>query len=242
MTSKGEIGGEGQSGDLTFTTTSVMPAVDGFRVAGVKTASADLAWTTNIPTASVIVYTNLSTGRSLSVGDPTYVVVHAFTVPGLDAGTAYDVLVKAQNEAGAEASSPTLSFKTTVDRVPPVVADVSADSTLYPGAQSKVQTIVSWLTDKPSSSQVFYQEGVAADAKALSTPADANLILKHIVVLTTFKPGAVYKYWVVSRDASGNVSKSETFTVLTPIQKQTVLDLIGKNFQSVFGWTKQVKL
>jgi hypothetical protein len=60
------------------------------------------------------------------------------------------------------------------------------------------------------------------------------------VVVTKFKPGTVYKYWVESRDLAGNIGKSEIFSILTPQEKETIIDIIINNFQSVFGWTKNI--
>ena len=240
VSSKGEIGGETRSKDFVFTTESVLPKIEDATIVAVKAAAVDLSWKTNIPTASTIDYTNRTTQKTLSVGDPALYVNHTFTVPNLEPGTPYNLVIKAHNESGQSDASPVLSFTTTIDHDKPIITTPSANSTLYPGKESKVQTIISWKTDEPATSQVFYQEGVQDNGKVASTTPDTALTLDHILVLTNFKPGTVYKYWIESKDPSGNSALSETFTMLTPIQKETIIDIIGKNFQSVFGWTKHV--
>lgn len=240
--SKGEIGSETKSKDFVFTTESVLPTIEDITIVEVRANAADLAWKTNIPTISTIVYTNLTTKKTATVGDQAMLVNHTFTVPDLDPGAKYSVVIKSENEAKDITASAPISFTTIIDDGAPLISNLAANSTLYPGKNSKVQTIMTWHTDEPASSQIFYQEGVQDKGSVLSTPFDANLTTDHILVLTNFKPGTVYKYWSESADSSGNTSHSATFTMLTPIQKETIIDIIGKNFQSVFGWTNRVKL
>ncbi|KKR20097.1 MAG: hypothetical protein UT48_C0022G0014, partial [Parcubacteria group bacterium GW2011_GWE2_39_37] len=59
---------------------------------------------------------------------------------------------------------------------------------------------------------------------------------KHVAVITKFEPGTVYSFRVYANDSAGNTTISKTFTVLTPKQKESVFQLILKNFESTFGW------
>jgi hypothetical protein len=122
----------------------------------------------------------------------------------------------------------------------PVISKVSSESTLYPGKDTRVQTIVSWMTDELSTSHIYYQEGLAKDAPQVEIPEDPAIVVAHTVVITKFRPATVYKFHVESTDASGNTSKSNDFLILTPQQKASVLDVIIGNFEQVFGWTKKI--
>jgi N-acetylneuraminic acid mutarotase len=240
VVSKGEIGPEARSKDYTFETEAVLPEVSDAKVTDVKATEATVSWKSNVPTASNLEFTNLDTKKTLTSGDPALLITHVFTLKDLIPGSKYSLVIKAKNESGQESVSNPLAFETVIDKVAPQVLSVSANSTLYPGANAKVQTIVSWDTDEMAESQLFYQEGVAKTDNIKTLPIDSNYTTKHFVVLTAFKPGSVYKYWIESTDQSGNKSKSEPFTTLTPTEKQTIIDIISNNFQSVFGWTKNM--
>jgi hypothetical protein len=149
------------------------------------------------------------------------------------------MVIRGKDEFKNEAASLPITFSTKLDQASPNISKLSSESTLYPGKDSKVQTIISWETDEPATSQVFFQEGLSGD-NIVSLPIDEVLNNRHIVVVTKFKPGTVYKYWVESKDLAGNIGKSEIFSILTPQEKETIVDIIINNFQSVFGWTKNI--
>ncbi|MFA6105983.1 MAG: fibronectin type III domain-containing protein, partial [Patescibacteria group bacterium] len=243
VASKGEVGPEARSKDYTFETEAILPTVADAKVTDTKATSAIVSWKTNVPTESTLEYTNIATKKSLTAGDPALLISHVFTLQSLDPGVKYSLIIKAKNESGQEQPSDPIYFETIIDKEVPQINNVTANSTLYPGATSKVQTIVSWDTNEPTISQVFYQEGVQDNPDNVkSTQLETSPAEKHFVVLTAFKPGSVYKYWVEATDLSGNKTQSDKFTTLTPVEKQTIIDLISNNFQSVFGWTKNVGL
>jgi hypothetical protein len=243
VASKGEIGPEARSKDYTFETEAILPTVTDAKVTDTKATSAIVSWKTNVPTASTLEYTNLTTAKTLTSGDPALLISHVFTLQSLDPGVKYSLVIKAKNESGQEQPSDPILFETVIDKEVPTIMNVTANSTLYPGATSKVQTIVSWDTDEPAISQLFYQEGVQDNPdKVKITALELSPSEKHFIVLTSFKPGSVYKYWVEATDLSGNKTISDKFTTLTPVEKQTIIDIISNNFQSVFGWTKNVGL
>ncbi len=240
VSSKGTIGPEARSQDYTFQTTSELPIISDVRVQKAKESVVTISWKTNVPTAAILEYTNQRTKTTLSQGDATLLINHEFTVKNLEGATTYSLLIKATDEFKNQAVSLPIKFSTVIDQIPPVISKLSSESTLYPGKNSKVQTIISWETDEPATSQLFYQEGVQANGTVIPVPVDTSLNTRHIIVVTKFSPGAVYKYWVESKDFSGNTSKSEIFSLLAPQAKETIVDIIIKNFESVFGWTKNV--
>lgn len=239
--SRGLIGAAAESGDYTFVTTGDLPIISGIRIVRPPDmqSSVIVNWKTNISTAGTVEYRNVKSGQSLTQGDAAMLINHEVALKGLAGGVSYTLVVKARDEFANEVSSLPITFSTTLDKVGPAISKLSSESTLYPGKDSKVQTIISWETDELATSQVFYQEGLSGD-NIISLPLDTALNTRHIVVVTKFKPGTVYKYWVESKDLGENVSKSEEFSILTPQEKQTIVDIIINNFQSVFGWTKNI--
>ncbi len=110
-----------------------------------------------------------------------------------------------------------------------------------PGQTAKVQTIVSWKTDKPATSRVLYEEGVSASTElSAATPMNVSLVKDHIVVSTAFKPGKVYRFRIESIDGAGHISYSKDFTILTPRQEENIVDLIIGNFEQSFGFLKNI--
>ena len=111
-------------------------------------------------------------------------------------------------------------------------------TTLIPDQTSSVQTIISWKTDKPSTSKVWFGEGSGKDFTQ-STPTDLGLVTEHTVITTLLSPGMVYKIVAESDDSTGNVSKSNVYTALTPKQQGSIVDVIFQNFDKTFGFLKK---
>ncbi|NTW22753.1 hypothetical protein HGA34_04430, partial [Candidatus Falkowbacteria bacterium] len=108
--------------------------------------------------------------------------------------------------------------------------------------QLKVQTIVSWQTNEPTIGQVQYIKGVVTDDKEFpdKTPAETTYSRKHVAVVTKFDSGQVYTFRITATDSSGNTVTSKIYTILTPKQKESVFQLILKNFEDIFGWVGKV--
>lgn len=241
VSSKGSLGDAGESGDLTFTTKSLLPSILNPHVVKVQEHDATIGWGTPLPSAGTVTYTNLSTRKSLSVGDPTFLVTHIVQLSDLIFQTRYSAVITAQNQAGDSITSQPVYFITTKDVVPPIISQVNNDSTLYPGQDTKVQTIVSWQTDEPAACNLSYVSGVVKnDADTVKTPVETGYLEKHVNVVTTFTPATVYKYWVTCADADGNTTSSEDFVLLTPEQQKSIVDIILDNFKGTFGWLSGV--
>jgi hypothetical protein len=115
---------------------------------------------------------------------------------------------------------------------------VSNESTLYPSADAKVQTIVSWTTDEQSYCQFYYREGMVGDANTLGEEKEPRT--DHVQVVVEFLPSTVYQFWVECRDESRNKTKSENFVLFTPNKEKSIIDIILENFQGTFGWVKNI--
>ena len=125
---------------------------------------------------------------------------------------------------------------------PPVITDLKVDSSLIVGLTDAVQTIVSWTTDKPSTSAVYYAEGSGApDAPLPNKQEDTDLTLNHTIILTSLKAGTVYRFTVESTDDAGNTIKPPVRTIVTPKATQSIMDIIFKNFDDTFKFVNNVK-
>ena len=234
VSSQGSLGDAGTSGDLTFTTKAVLPEILNPHMVKVGEHDATVSWGTPSPSAGTVTYQNLSTRKSASVGDPAFLVTHIIQLTNLVFQTRYSVTIQATNQAGDIVASQPLYFVTTKNIFPPVISQVNNDSTLYPGQDTTVQTVVSWQTDEPAECNMSYSAGAATNVA--STTAEAAFLVKHVSVVTNFEPATVYKYWVTCTDQDGNATSSEDFVLLTPQQQKSIVDLILDNFKGTFGW------
>ena len=157
-------------------------------------------------------------------------------------GTRYAGTIISTNEAGENAKSAPFTFVTIRDVVAPQFSKVNNESTLFPGEDVKIQTIVSWENDEPAYCQVFYAQGLAQGGGATgdSLPAEQNPTTVHTQVIVGFSPATVYQFWVVCHDESGNESRSEDFVLITPIKEKNIIDVILENFQGSFGWVNNI--
>ncbi len=238
--SEGELGLRGISRESSFTTKAQLPEVSGFRVVKVEADSATLAWRTNIPAAGVVEYTNVATKEVKSAGTPVFASTQVVKIAGLRLGNRYMAVVKAENAIGERVTSNPLYFTTVRDTAPPEISKVSNESTLYPSAEAKVQTIVSWTSDEPAYCQFFYREGLNPNIEARGLGLEKEPRTSHVQVIVEFMPSTVYQFWVECKDPSGNSTKSENFVLFTPNKEKSIIDIILENFEGAFGWVKNV--
>jgi len=242
ISSKGRLGLATESPDYTFKTKAILPQVLDIRLEKVEEYSATIAVSANLPVSAVIEYKNLRTGESGSKGSPALSVSHLIKLTELEFGTAYSAIARVENEIGDKAESQPLNFTTQKDEYPPIISRITTESTLYPGAETKIQTIVSWETDEPAWCQFFFQQGLTSGGKYNSFPEEANPVVKHVQVITVFEPSTVYKFWLVCRDQAENEVRSEDFVLFTPEKEKSIIDIIIENFEGAFGWVKKIQI
>ena len=124
------------------------------------------------------------------------------SLSGLSDG-AHTVTVAAVDPAGnVDPNPPSRTF--TIDSVAPAISAVSA----APGANSAV---ITWTTDKASSSLVEYR--VTGTTAWTATPVDNTKVTTHSVTVNGLTPGTGYDYRVHSADACNEaISSVQTFT------------------------------
>jgi hypothetical protein len=86
-----------------------------------------------------------------------------------------------------------------------------------------------------------YQEGVVGGSEAYTIEKEQiSYNTKHVEVIVDFAPATVYQFFLTCDDEAGNSIKSENFVLFTPIQEKNIIDLIIENFESTFGWVKNI--
>lgn len=230
----------GRSRDFTFTTKSILPVIRNVRILKVEETSATVAWTTDVIADSLVEYTNTRTNETKFAGDPSFVTSHNIRLVDLEFGTRYSAIIKSQNEAGDQMVSDRFTFITVKDELAPIISKVNNESTLFPGEEIKIQTIVSWETDEPSLCQFFYTQGLAGADDGDSLPKELNPVAEHVQVVVGFAPSTVYRFWLKCEDLAGNSTRSEDFVLFTPQKEKSIIDIILENFEGTFGWVKNI--
>lgn len=241
VVSTDSFGITGNSRNFTFITKATAPEIRNLRVVKVEENAATLAWDTNVPAKALVEYQDQTTGSQNSVGRPTLATTHQMRLADLTLGTRYVAFVTAENSGGDRIKSQPIQFITVRDIAPPIITNVTNESTLFPGGESRIQTIVSWDTDEAAFCQLTYQEGVAGGTEAYTIENEVvSYVAKHVEVVVDFAPATVYQFYLTCTDEANNSVKSENFVLFTPIQEKNIIDLILENFQSTFGWVKNI--
>ncbi|MFA6295659.1 MAG: fibronectin type III domain-containing protein [Candidatus Paceibacterota bacterium] len=235
--SKGKIGSEAISTDRTFTTLSVIPKISNIRFEKITETEALLKWNTDGLTKSTIEIKNTDTGDIKKIEDPTFSKEHSKEFNDLNISTSYTATVKAIDTEGNTSSPSIVPFYTNLSKGAPKVSVVKITSALVPERVETAQTIISWKTDKPATSRVFFSNN-SSNELTQSTPLENALVKDHIVITTMFKPGEVYKIQVQSDDSAGNIGRSDIYNALIPKSKGSVVDIIMTNLDKTFGFLK----
>jgi hypothetical protein len=227
------------SDDFTFTTTSVLPRIRNIELSKVQETSATLTWTTDIPAAGEVQFTNLATEETRTAGEEAEVSSHRVRLSDLQFGMTYRVVIRAITQTGDEVESDPFTFTTVRDEAPPEISKVTNESTLFPGEETRIRTLISWNTDEPAKCQLFYQRGVGGSDPIEADP-EQEFVTDHVKPITGLSPATVYRYWIECRDDAGNRVESEDFVLFTPAQQKNIIDLIIENFENTFGWVRNI--
>jgi hypothetical protein len=209
------------------------------QVLDVQPDSFKVGWVTDSKTTSVIQYTDRATGVTQTTEDKALATQHFVSAENLSSGHTFDVQVYGYdqngNRIGMEGS---LVVTTSVDHTLPQIVSLHIDSNLVPGRTDIIQSIVSWKTDKPSTSAVYFEEGAGSVNAQLKNEVqnDTGFVQDHVVILPNLKPSTVYRIQVSSTDQSGNTMILPVRTIITPQQSESIIDIIFKNFSDTFNF------
>lgn len=247
--SRTPYGTETSSRDFTFATKQEAITILSYSIDIMDTESATFRWKTNIDTdtrLTVTPYRNdvLRPEESRALKEDALTTTHAVTFDAFEAGTLYDVEMGGRDSAGNIVSKIITRFTTSDEDLPPQIMNVRTDTAIAPGKDSKIQTVISWVTNEQSTGKVYYQKGVSSDPTAEfkdSTPLDVNYTRSHVILLPSLEPGQIYSFQIESMDSSGNLTRSKTYTILTPKEKEGVIQVILKQLEETFGWVGNMR-
>lgn len=206
-------------------------------VPGALTGTEQVSWTTNVPCTTQISYE--PQGGSASAGtqaiDTTLTTSHTMDIDNLTYNSPYTLTATSEDTLGNVTSSDQQLFKTGLDTRPPIVSSVLLQPSIKgTGVDAQGQIIVSWKTDKPSTSQIAYGQGANSGYSA-KTAEDSNYVVNHVVVISDLPPSHVYHLQALSVDNAGNVGKSTDQTTIIGQPTDSVIDIILGALQGIFG-------
>ena len=203
-----------------------------------------IVWDTNLPTTSIVTYKIRGSVSTTKKTEDSYTTSHDILLENLRPATTYEIRAYGLTEDGNTVEArDTIVASTNEDTAPPVITNFKVDSALVPGRTDRTQTIVSWKTDEPATSVVYYDEGAGSATDTLSQVKDAGLTYTdtHVVILTNLKPGTIYRFQIISTDDANNTTKLPVRTIVTPSQSESVVDIIFKNFDDTFKFMRSVR-
>lgn len=212
---------------------------ENLRIAGVTGQTATVVWRTSIPTRTLIYLTDLKSGQTRELRDPSFLLSHEYTISKLEPSGSYSVQVIAEDEFGEKLGSQALSFSTFIDKTPPLISDLKTTTSILSGKENKVQAIISWKTNKPTTSRVLYEAGVGkGDEFKTSSVLNQSFTYEHVMVVSGLQPGQVYRIRAESVDGQGEKAYSQDRTLITPRSKESIVDVIIENFEQTFGFLR----
>ncbi|MBU4455254.1 fibronectin type III domain-containing protein [Patescibacteria group bacterium] len=246
LRNKPTVGPVSKSKDFTFTTEKEILEIQNYTVKKVSGQEAIFQWVTTVESNSKIKYIPyrnnvLAVDEARTETDSAFTTIHEIAVDDFEAGVGYEIELSSNDISGNTINKLIPTFFTSEDDLPPLIYQVQTNSAISPGKEVKVQTIISWLTNEPATTRVYYQKGIGSqDELTESIQLDSNYTKKHVAVITKFEPGSVYRFKAESIDSGGNVALSKVYTILIPRQKETVFQIIMKNMEQTFGWVSKL--
>lgn len=247
LRSKSRFGPMISSTDFTFRTSMEQLEITNFFTSIINDQTAVFKWVTNKASDSAIRFSPyhgnvVAIDEQKIVKDNAQSVIHEVRVEDFQGGVFYQVELVSADTEGNIATETLPKFSTSESDLPPVISHIKTDSTVFVDRSDKIQTIISWITNEPSSSRVYYQEGVQAGEVELreSTPLNNSFTKEHVVVISNFDPGKVYTFRVESIDSGGNTSLSKVNTFMTAKKKESIITIILNILENTFGWAKKL--
>jgi len=248
LRSQANLGPVSKTDDIIFHSGKPGISITSFYSQVIDDNTAVFKWSTNKAAntvARIIPYRNnvLSLDEAVDFHQDIETVIHEATFDKLAPGVFYNVELSSRDKNGNEGKETIDNFSTSKDDLPPKISQVKTNSTIFNEKSDKIQTVISWVTNEPATTRIFYQIGVHGSDKELkeSTELQNSYTKKHTILVTDFKSGVVYSFRVESVDSGGNITMSNTNTFMTPKKQESIIDMIIRILENTFGWVRKLK-
>lgn len=188
------------------------------------TTTATITWYTNERSDSTVFWStsagvNINSSSTPSASNNNKTKNHRIVLNNLTASTTYFVIVRSRDSSSNTAISSETSFKTKSPIPITPVPDTTSPTISNVVTQVSTSTIqVSWNTNEPANSKIYYSTSTDFDVNATSTSSfmeNVALVLNHLLSLVGLLPQTVYHLIVQSIDGSGNATTTQVLTTTT---------------------------
>ena len=230
--------------DETFETLPY-PAILNITFQPIKTAAAttiEVMWNTNVDTDARVQFTSTDASDFREEYNAAFSKDHKFTIGEgkLKDQKTYVFKAVVRDRFGNEATSENQSYTTPEDTRPPVISNFQSEVSVEgSGDTAKVSAIITWDTDEPADSQVFYGTGTSGNFDN-STGKDTAMASSHMVVISDLKAAQTYHVKAASADKAGNIVESDVQNFVTNQPSQSVISIILTRLQQTFGWMTSI--
>jgi len=225
---------------ILYDVTTLAGSISSVSVTDVSVTTVTVNWVTASLTTGVVEYNGDLSSKPMSTADNNLGRTHKVKLSDLSDSSRYTFNIVMKTEKGDVVRSGSYNFSTSADENTPVISKVENRSALVSGSQDKVQTVITWETNKTADSQIFYAQNSLDSKNIITTPLSSDLVKNHTMVLVDLKPSTVYQYYLVSKDKAGHTAKSDRYMLLTPARNASIFDLILGGLKQAFSWTKNL--
>lgn len=132
---------------------------------------------------------------------------HVYTTSGT-----YTATFTVENSEGEKdsASMKIIVGPTSIDITNPIISNIKT-------LTGSTTSTISWITDEPSTSEVFYSLNTPVDVNAITTPSVSNksLVKNHSLNISGLTSGTIYHFVIKSADAKSNTTISSESAFIT---------------------------
>ncbi len=194
------------------TSSTTAPVISDISVNGITSSTATIGWATDENSTSEVDY-GTTTSYGSTTADTALTTNHSAALSGLSASTLYHFRITSTDASGNVATSSDQTFTTLAapDTTPPVISAVSV------GSIASTSASVSWTTDEPATSEVYFATSTPLDLATAMTITGSGLVTAHSLMLSPLTASTTYNYVIESADASNNTATTSqaSFTTLS---------------------------
>lgn len=235
---KDENGIELFSPESTFTAV-LMPEITNLHVRDFSSYTATITFDTNVDAVVSLNYgkdTEYGSSVTVSKAEKNHVV----TLKELDDNSTYHFQASAIDQFKNNVKSADGTFSTPLDTQGPEVSELKVDVLPVSESSDTASAIVSWTTDKPSTTLVEYDDKGSGEKYENHSTEDSSLNTSHTVMIKELNTSSNYRFRIVAKDKRENITKTKSSTFITPTKEKSLLQIIIKSLEDTFSWTKNI--
>lgn len=215
------------------------PQISDIRVNLIDSFNAIISFNTNVDTEASVTYG--ADGRlDLKAGTTEFKRNHVINIENLEDGKTYGYFIEVRDRLNNAKRSESAVFETPIDRTGAKIENLKIDILPMSEADATASVIISWRSNKPTTTLVKYDEGAIVRELRKSTVEDKSFNTSHTVVIRDLNPSTTYQFRISGVDRRGNITESQNYNFVTPSQERSILQLIIRSLEETFAWTRNL--